>query len=230
MEKRFFYIKTLRIKLKTRYKVIIILIIVVSLLFFFLIKTNEIIEPRLLAISKQKTSDALKYLSHKVLAGISFDETNLIEYQKDQEGNVVAVEYNTEKLNQMLDKSLKVIKSSLNAAAKGEEDPIIKEVFYEDGIIYEVPIGYLTGITFLQNYGYRIKVELPLYHYISGEIKIQCEEYGINSSLVKILLELKINAEVVTSIYTQKIQFKEEIPLVIQIVQGDVPSIPMKKE
>lgn len=224
MEKRFCFIKVIRNKLRRKYKITIIIVFVVSLLLLFLFKTNEIIEPRLLAISKQKTNDALKALSHKVLSNIKFDDSNLMEYKTDNEGNIVAVEYDTKELNQMLDESLKVIKSSLKAASEGEEDPLLKEVFFEDGIIYEVPIGYLTGIAFLQNEGYRLKIELPLFHYVSGNLKIDSKSYGINSSLITINLELKIEAEVITTIYAQKIKFSEKIPLVIQIVQGDVPS------
>ena len=40
-------------------------------------------------------------------------------------------------------------------------------------------------------------------------------------------LVIDINAEVITSIYTQDIVFKERIPLIIQIVHGKVPDFSM---
>lgn len=191
----------------------------------FVVKTNDLIEPKLLAISKQKTNDALKLLTHEVLKKLDYESSQLIVYNKDIDGNISSIEYDTKSLNKILDESLLAIKNSLEAASLGKEDPLLEEVFFKDGIVYEVPIGYLTGIAFLQNVGYRIKIDLPLFHYVNGSLDIESEPYGINASLVTIYLHLKINAEVITSIYVQEISFEEKIPLVIQIVQGDVSSM-----
>ena len=73
-----------------------------------------------------------------------------------------------------------------------EKTLLLKEVFFEDGIVYEVPIGYLTGIAFLQNVGYRIQIDLPLFHYVNGSLDIESEAYGINSSLISVYLNLII--------------------------------------
>jgi len=200
-------------------------LVVCTFVLFFVIKTNEIIEPRLLAISRQKTNDALELLCHEVLNSLHYESAQLIKEEKDENGNIVSIFYDTKVLNAILEESLLAIQNSLEVASKGKEDPLLHEVFFKDGIIYEVPIGYFTGIAFLQNVGYRIKIDLPLFHYINGSLDIQSEPYGLNSSLITIYLNVEIKAEVITSIYSQDISFEEKIPLVIQVVQGEIPAL-----
>lgn len=225
MGKRFCYIKVKKSSfLRKKHKCVFLILCILSILICFIVKTNALIEPKLLAISKQKTNDALKLLTHEVLQSIAYDSEELIIYHEDSMGDIVSIEYDTKVLNTILEESLSTIKDSLEAAAAGEMDPLLKEVFFEDGIVYEVPIGYLTGIAFLQNVGYRIQIDLPLFHYVNGSLDIESEAYGINSSLISVYLNLIIKAEVITSIYVQEICFEEKIPLIIQVVQGDIPA------
>ena len=178
--------------MRKRYKIGMIWIVICVSFLMIVLKTNEMIEPRLLAISKQKTNDALKLLSHEVLSSLSFENKNLVEYTFNGKGEIISVAYNTSVLNDILEECLSTLQASLNAAQKGEKDPLLQEVFFKDGIVYEVPIGYLTGIAFLQNYGARLKIEMPLYHYVSGNLKIESEPYGINYSLICILININL--------------------------------------
>ena len=59
---------------------------------------------------------------------------------------------------------------------------------------------------------------------VTGEIKTSVEPYGINSSLLKITLLLKIDAEVLTLLSSSSLQDENEVPLVVQVISGNVPS------
>lgn len=182
------------------------------------------LKPQLMALAVQKTNDVISMLTQKVLSTLEYDASELIIYRYNDENKLIAIEYDTKKLNEILNNALDVVDNSLEAAEKGEVDPILREVLLDDGIVYEVPIGYLTGIALLENYGYRFEVTMRLLHYVNGTLEVRSEPYGINNSLISVNLHLNIQAEAITAIANQEISFTEVVPLVVQVVQGDIPS------
>lgn len=210
-------------RIKKKYKILFVVLLLVSILISTLFKTNEVLRPQLMAIAKQKTNNAISLLCQKVLGKLDYKMEDMVDYEYSKEGKIISIQYNTKKMNEILETSLQTIDASLEAAVKGEEDPLLKEVLYEDGIIYSVPIGYLTRISFLQDYGFKFDIGMRIFHYINGDIDIETKPYGINSTLVSIQLQLSIEAEAITALYSEKIHFHEEIPLVLQVIEGDIP-------
>lgn len=182
------------------------------------------LKPQLMALAVQKTNDVISMLTQKVLSTLNYDASELIIYRYNDENKLIAIEYDTKKLNEILNNALDVVDNSLEAAEKGEVDPILREVLLDDGIVYEVPIGYLTGIALLENYGYRFEITMRLLHFVNGTLEVKSEPYGINNSLISVNLHLNIQAEAITAIANQEISFTEVVPLVVQVVQGDIPS------
>lgn len=191
---------------------------------YFVFRANEMLKPQLMALAVQKTNDVISMLTQKVLSTLEYDASELIIYRYNDENKLIAIEYDTKKLNEILNNALDVVDNSLEAAEKGDVDPILREVLLDDGIVYEVPIGYLTGIALLENYGYRFEVTMRLLHYVNGTLEVKSEPYGINNSLISVNLHLSIEAEAITAIANQEISFTEVVPLVVQVVQGDIPS------
>lgn len=191
---------------------------------YFVFRANEMLKPQLMALAVQKTNDVISMLTQKVLSTLNYDASELIIYRYNDENKLIAIEYDTKKLNEILNNALDVVDNSLEAAEKGEVDPILREVLLDDGIVYEVPIGYLTGIALLENYGYRFEITMRLLHFVNGTLEVKSEPYGINNSLVSVNLHLNIQAEAITAIANQEISFTEVVPLVVQVVQGDIPS------
>lgn len=181
-------------------------------------------EPQLQAVAKQHAGFAINTIVQKVIANIEYDANSLYSIEKDSQGNIVQVQFNSYEMNQLLYKMLETIDASLLAAQDGEKDPTTDQVFYEDGVLYEVPIGYFTNLFFLYSKGPKLKVKIRMMNDVTGELKTSVEEYGINSSLVKISLSLKFDAEVLTLFSSSSLQDENEIPLVIQVISGNVPS------
>lgn len=223
MVKRCFYIK-LKLKRKNKIRLSILLLVIIASSVYFVFRANEMLKPQLMALAVQKTNDVISMLTQKVLSTLEYDASELIIYRYNDENKLMAIEYDTKKLNEILNNALDVVDNSLEAAEKGEVDPILREVLLDDGIVYEVPIGYLTGIALLENYGYRFEVTMRLLHYVNGTLEVKSEPYGINNSLISVNLHLNIQAEAITAIANQEISFTEVVPLVVQVVQGDIPS------
>lgn len=223
MVKRCCYIK-LRLKRKNKIRLSIFILCIILFGVYFVYRANEMLKPQLMALAVQKTNDVISMLTQKVLSHLEYDASELIIYRYNDDNKLIAIEYDTKKLNEILNNALDVVDNSLEAAENGDIDPILREVLLDDGIIYEVPIGYLTGIALLENYGYRFEVTMRLLHFVNGTLEVKSEPYGINNSLISVNLHLNIQAEAITAIANQEISFSEVVPLIVQVVQGEIPS------
>lgn len=177
-----------------------------------------------MAIADQQVHNAITTICIQVLDTLQFKEKEMIDYVYDKTGDLVSIEYNTKVLNAMLNDALKTIDSSLTAAQIGEADPLLNEIFFKDGVIYELPVGYLTRIAFLQDKGWKIKISMRIYHSITGSILVKSTPYGLNSSMIQVILRIKIKAKTIASIYNDDIEVKQDIILLMQLVQGKIPS------
>ena len=184
---------------------------------------NMYMEPQLQAIAKQHTGFAINNIVKEVLADIEYDTDALFKINRTKSGDISSIEYDSYKLNQLLYSALNTIDKSLLAAQDGKKDPTTKDVFYEDGVLYEVPAGYLSHIFFLYDKGPKIRVRMRMLNDVTGEIKTESKPYGINNTMIKISLVVKVNAQVITFLSTSELETKTEIPLVVQIVNGQVP-------
>lgn len=184
---------------------------------------NTYIEPRLQAIAKQHVGFAINNIVKEVLKDMEYNHEELSASTLDDKGNVVSVEYNSYKLNQLLYSALNTIDDALKAAQDGKIDPTTEEVFYEDGIIYQVPLGALTRISFFSTLGPRIPVKMNMLNDVTGEIQTSSEPYGVNNTMVKVVLSVQIRAQVITVLGVGELETKTEVPIIMQLVNGRVP-------
>ena len=201
---------------------LILLLVAIVLGFGCVVRSfNTYMEPQLQAIAKQHTGFAINNIVKEVLADIEYDTDALFKINRTKNGDITSID--SYKLNQLLYSALNTIDKSLLAAQDGKKDPTTKDVFYEDGVLYEVPAGYLSHIFFLYDKGPKIRVRMRMLNDVTGEIKTESKPYGINNTMIKISLVVKVNAQVITFLSTSELETKTEIPLVVQIVNGQVP-------
>lgn len=186
---------------------------------------NRSVEPQLQAIAKQHTGFAINNIVKEVLSDMQYDSSDFLKIERDQNMQITSVEYDSNQLNQMLYSALNTIDASLLAAQDGKKDPKTKEVFYEDGILYEVPLGYFTKSYLLYDHGPKVKVRMKMLNDVTGEIKTEAKAYGINNTLIRISLYVNVDAQVITFMGANEYQTSMEIPLVIQVVNGKVPEV-----
>ena len=209
---------------KWKLKLILVLALLVSLIMYGMNGMNEIIEPQLQAIAKQHAGFAINNIVKEVLSHMEYESSEFLSITRDENQNITSIEYNSEKLNEVLYAALTTIDASLLAAQDGKQDPSTRKVFYEDGILYEVPIGYFTHMYFLYDKGPNVKVRMKMLNDVTGDIKTEASSYGINSTLIRISLVIKVDAQVITFMGAQEYQYQTELPLVVQVINGKVPN------
>lgn len=99
------------------------------------------------------------------------------------------------------------------------------KLLQEEETVYELPFGALTQNVWLSHLGPNIPIKIRMLQEVQGDISYTIEEYGINNALVIISVVLQVDVEVITPYHLEQLSISSEIPLVIDILEGEVPSI-----
>jgi len=186
---------------------------------------NTYLEPRLQAIAKQNVIFAINNITQAVLSDMEYDPSDLIHTTLQPDGTITAIEYDSYRLNQILYTSLNTIDESLDKDGEVVGYPDGEEIYFKNGAVYECPIGLLTKIPFLANWGPRIPIRLKLLNDVTGEIKVDSLPYGINNTLVKAYMKISVKTQVITILSTSELETSTEIPIIVQVINGRVPQI-----
>lgn len=208
-----------------RNRILAILLVFFLLSMWWVNSLNTYMEPRLQAIAKQNVIFAINNITQAVLKDIEYDPNTLISVDKNPEGTISSIQYDSYTLNQILYTALNTIEESLNESDDGLVHPDGEEIFFKNGAVYECPIGYLTKIPFLSNVGPRIPIRLKMLNDVTGEIKVDSQPYGMNNTLVKVVMKVSVKTQVITVLTTSEMESQTEIPIILQVVNGKVPEV-----
>ena len=92
-------------------------------------------------------------------------------------------------------------------------------------IIYELPLGTLTQNMWFMNLGPKIPVRMRMLQEVQGEVISEVVEYGLNNALLSIYIVLNVHVEVLAPFHLDELVIQSEIPLVIDVVEGEVPGV-----
>ena len=216
---------------KTKIKISIIVIILS--LFFCVFKAfmamNDVIMPLVESIGQTEAQNAATNVVKKAIGTIDIDSSELYEYNYDQNNEIVGINYNTSELNKILSDCLIAAELSLQAASRGVKDPNTHILYYEQGIIYSMSLGNFTNIALLSDLGPKINIYMKVVHTLFGEIVTTTKPYGINSTLMTIEVVINTDMLVVSPFIMKQTPFECRIPLVIQIIQGNIPEMMLQK-
>lgn len=208
-----------------RNRFLLITAILFGLFVLWIRSLNDYMEPRLQAIAKQNVIFAINNITQAVLADMEYDPSSLIHVTTLPDGTISSIEYDSYRLNQILYTSLNTIDESLNHDGEVKGYPDGEEIYFINGAVYECPIGLLTKIPFLANWGPRLPIRLKLLNDVTGEIKVDSTPYGINNTMVKAYMKISVKTQIITILSTSELESSTEIPIIVQIVNGKVPQL-----
>lgn len=95
----------------------------------------------------------------------------------------------------------------------------------KNGVVYLIPLSVIINNSLISSLGYRVPIRYKIIGKIEKNIISEIEEYGINNAFVKISLELYFYIQIVSPVFSENKKIKISTPLVIQIIQGDIPDM-----
>ena len=191
--------------------VYVFLFVCILLVFFSVSFVNRYFSDRVSAYIQNKgVVYTQKYIqeaiTNKVVEEIDIESMYLITENADKK--ITNVLINTAQVN----KILALVNESLesNITKLGEEE-------------IKLPISIILGETIFTKIGPDITLRiLPIGKYECDVIS-NVSEYGINNSLFEIYINIKLNIETIIPLKRNQASVECKIPLVMQVVQGEVP-------
>lgn len=207
--------KKIRIKkrIKKKNKYVILFLFIMAFTLFLLVLISKKTTPILIASAKKKSKTIsnniiTKSVNDNVLKDMNKEEI-FIE-KRDNNGNVITTDFNSVILNQILNKITVSVEKDLREL--------------NNKVSYRIPIGIIFNSSLLSNLGPKIPVKINLDGDVITSLNTEVKDYGINNALIKISVNVKVYMNVIIPFKTEEIIIETNIPIVMRIVEGEIPS------
>ncbi len=211
---------------RKKIKLFILIPIVLIILFVFLFVKFVNIKPLIISYSEMQAG---KFATLIINSALKEDEALENEDLYKINNNIII--YNTKKINEILTTLTARIQKYFKAIEIGDIDNIKAEILekYNDenlkkGIVLNIPMGYLTGSSFLANSGPKIPFRIKLIGDVKTDIKSSVTDYGLNNALLKIYIYVEVTTKSIIPFISSTQKTVVEYPLVLKLVEGKVPS------
>jgi sporulation protein YunB len=144
----------------------------------------------------------------------TMNNKDLFTVEKDNDGNIEIVDYNSKVVNEVLSVSSKKVMNNFNKVENKN-----------NGIVTRIPIGVITNNVFFENLGPKIPVKLNLEGNALTSLKTDVKEYGLNSALIQISVKIEANVQIIVPLYSKEMKVINEVPISIKITKGNVSTI-----
>src|SRR5699024_7547709 len=212
-----------------------ILFVIITLLTILVIDRG--IKPTLMDIAEEKTIEfATRTINSAVKSteNITFDD--LVEMEKDSNGNVSTLGWNSAAVNRALRTATERAEYFLYGMNKGETldiddpnlDPIefgesVGDLAAKDPTVVEIPIGQATGSTILANLGPKIPVHFEIVGSLRSDVIHEVKEFGVNAALLEIYIPVSVNVQIVVPFSSTTAEISTNVFIDSRVIMGDVP-------
>lgn len=204
--------RRLRRKLKFKVKLCLVLLLTIIVVVFLDAQLRPVIQSMAQYRAKNMATQIMNQAVYEVLDQKSDLFDNILTMQKNQEGNITAVEANTSAINRIQsDLSDSIVNSFMNMV--GQENNEI-----------DIPLGTLLGIQLFSGRGPEIQMKIVP----NGAVKTVTESKFISSGINQTLHQIVVNVEAtVTAIipgYTTSVVVPANYILAETLIVGSVPN------
>lgn len=190
-----------------------------ALLAAFLTWMDRQIQPVLEAVAQAKVSSAVSAAVNEAVAAsiaaeeISYDDMVVIE--TDGSGRAAVLKGNTAGMN--------LLRTQLLAAALAQ----VSELSAED---FSIPLGTLTQLELLSGRGPEVRVRLLSVGAADARFQNEFLEAGVNQTLHKIVLEVRVTAEILLPGRTMEVVVETPVCVAETVIIGQVPETYLQLE
>lgn len=221
-----------RMHLKSRkksHKILYLLILIILLTFFFIKKYIDV-KPLIINYSEMEANKLATLIINTAIIEENLEEEINNLYIKENEF-ITTIDYDTKKLNEILANLTLKIQNCFGAIENNEIDEIGYKILekynykaLKKGTFINIPLGYLTGSPFLASYGPKIPIKIHLIGDVRTDIKTSTQNYGLNNTLLKIYIYIEVVTQSVFPLVSNIQTTIVEYPVVLKIIQGEVPN------
>ena len=174
-----------------------------------------------------KTSKMLirDILDEKFIGNLDLD--NLFVIVKNSYNEIELIDFDITKLNTILGIVSDEVSYKFKEfnSGKGVDSYYSSNLIrsYDNGVMLSVPLGVVLGNSLFNNIGPRIPIKLKFSGQVDSDIVTSIKQYGINSVLLEMSIEIVVRQKVSFSLNSEYIEVSLSLPLVIELISGKVP-------
>ena len=146
-------------------------------------------------------------ISREIVPNIQAEE--LIHMKLNTEGQVTDVFIDVYRINLLLTNMTREI-----------QERLIHQIHEEK---LSLPLGVMFGHPWFSAMGPKVPIQIEMVGNVLSDIVTRTELYGINNTLMEVNIRTEINFLVMIPFQRQEIQVVTNTPLVINMIQGEVP-------
>lgn len=225
-------------KKRKKNKLLIIIIIVIAIITSTLMFINYYSKralPLIISYAESETKKLTILVINKAVTKQinNIDSSEIFDITYNNDGEIMFIDFNSKKSSQILSTMTSLVELNLKAIEEGKIDmlelPDNSLIDYnmdllEKGIIVEIPYGIVTNSNLLYNLGPKIPVKLSLVGDVSTSFRTEITEYGINSALIKLLVDIKVNTRIILPVVSEELTIDCSIPIAMKLIQGKIPN------
>lgn len=91
-------------------------------------------------------------------------------------------------------------------------------------VVYNIPLGVVTGNALLANYGPKIPVKMATVGHVESDFKTKLTNSGINNTFLELTVLFKVKMQIVIPSFSEETLVKQEINVGGILMKGTVPS------
>lgn len=216
-------------------KIIINTLIMAFLSSFFLIKLIATkVNP---IIYRYSTVEAKHFTTILINSSVSRNiakniDEDLFKVEKDSSGNIQMLDYNTKKVNNLLEKITKNVQDELLNLEHGKIDNLNvsdslkgkKFSKVKSGVVCELPTSSIFSNSLLANIGPTIPIKLSFVGAVVTNLNTKVKSYGINNLFLEVNIHIEIDERITMPMMTKEIKVAVDIPLTMKVIQGKIPN------
>ena len=166
---------------------------------------NIVIKEYLLILEQRQLKEDVTKVLQGVINGIEYDVKQCVIIELGNDGYIRSITYDTVYLQQILSQIIDEAENQLQQISE---------------FSYEMKLGMFTRNIYLAETGPSIKLKLKTQPYLQAELDVKMEPYGVNNTLVKIVVNVYVNMYTVSPMIHETMTLMCSIPLVLQIITG----------
>lgn len=199
--------RTLAQKIKRR---VLLAVSFLIILLFFVTRSYFSETVRSYAINKAKLQMSIlinEAVSKEVVPNINTE--NLFFFKTNDKGHVTNVVVDVYQINNVIAKMTADIQNKLQPRLLEEN--------------LQLPLGVIVNHPLFNNLGPKVNIKIKMVGSVNTDIVTRTVPYGINNSLMEVLIKTKITFLVMMPFYEEEVTMETFTPLVIKMIQGEVP-------
>ena len=197
----------MRIKIKKTTPIFTVFIIAIATCFSIWNFINPIFEN----LCEDKAKSVATLITNEETTNIikKYNYDSFFTIEKDKKENIQMINANVLKINQITSDIAISIQKRLDSEQKND--------------IY-ISSGAITGIKFLSGFGPRISLNISSSGNVDTNIKSEFISKGVNQTMHRVYLEIKINVNILTSFKTIQKTIVNQVLIVENIIVGEIPA------